>query len=760
MRLNKRILRLTACITVLAFMLIAPSTALRRAQQSFITPDTSVLEIRSNRHARPESGKVAENILGTDGYEKMAENGRLELWYRKEVRGLRVRDKLSGYIWGSIPEDKVDGLNKKWSAVANAICTFEYYDAKYNTTKMSLADSGIKVTEKWSGRGADFSVNLQKQGISFEFSLRLNDDSITLELKDSSIKEKKDYMLKSVYFLPFFGAAKENEIDGYIFIPDGCGALMRFSESSSYISGYSQRVYGQDMGIDQLTQVNDLVSTRPNDYLAESGQITAPVFGVVHGAGCNAVMSVIENGEEYASINATPAGVTTDYSWVTAVFDYRRMYTHTVDKNTGVYRPQAEKNTVNPRITLYFLSGEEASYSGMAVRYRGLLEADGLLPRSSGDSGDIPLGLYVIGAEIADGTLFDYTRTLTDLSQAYDFVERINSDGIADITMVFDGWQKKGINGSDYGTVRFQGSVGTQSDFSGLADKLKSSGGKFYLASNITTANERQISTQKQAALQISKQFAVFSRSNPSAMFANYYVLKVKELFKTIEKYSEKLADFDFYYGQIGYRLYSDYTTNAEYSRSAFAEGITERLASSEQQISLSNPNMYCWKYTSDYFDMPMNNSQYLYETDTVPFLQIVLKGSVDYYAPFANQSGYSSSDILKMIEFGAYPSFIVAHADNYSLQDTPLVDYFSINFDDWYPTLKEVYKEVSSALGRTEGSRITAHTVISEGVVRTDYDNGVSIYVNYMSRDYNTGELTIPASGYLLTEGGAVNEK
>jgi hypothetical protein len=32
------------------------------------------------------------------------------------------------------------------------------------------------------------------------------------------------------------------------------------------------------------------------------------------------------------------------------------------------------------------------------------------------------------------------------------------------------------------------------------------------------------------------------------------------------------------------------------------------------------------------------------------------------------------------MIEYGAYPSFLVAGAENHALVDTPLEDYFSLN--------------------------------------------------------------------------------
>ena len=55
--------------------------------------------------------------------------------------------------------------------------------------------------------------------------------------------------------------------------------------------------------------------------------------------------------------------------------------------------------------------------------------------------------------------------------------------------------------------------------------------------------------------------------------------------------------------------------------------------------LSLYKPNAYMWKYTKNYFDIPMYSSQYNNYSDSVPFIQIVLKGYMNYYAPFSNFS-------------------------------------------------------------------------------------------------------------------------
>lgn len=757
-RNKKLVIAVSVCIATTIAVSIS-ALALRRPSQSFVTPDSSEYEVVSNRHTQMESNEIKVNNLGTEGYVLKMENERLALWYREEVCGIRIVDKKSGYVWGSIAEDKVEGLNNSWSSIANALCTVEYFDEKYNVKKISIADSSVRLKENWKETSAIFDVSLRKADIDFEFTMSLTEDGISFAVDDATIKEDDEGLLKSISFVPFLGAVNQDAVSGYIFIPDGCGALIRFAKSNNYMGGYMQRVYGQDMGIDQLTQVNDLVSTRTNDYLVEGTSVAVPVFGVVHGAGQNGVMSVIDSGAEFAQIEAVPAGVVTDFNRVSCIFNYRQMYTHPVGSNSGgVYRPQANMNTVNALLSIHLLTEEEASYSGMAVKYREMLIKNGTFSGERADQ-EIPLRLDVIGSEITEGKLFNYTKTFTTVEQTNDIVTSLAKKGIKNITLFYQGWQKGGINGASYGETALNRKVGSKQRFQELSETLSENGGYLYLTENVLTANKDQIKLQSGVAQQISKQYQAFSRSNKSIMYSNYYVIKANKLLETLDKRVEKSDEYGRCFGELGYRLYSDYTKSAEYTRDEFKSALIDALSKQSDRVALNAPNEYLWKYTDEYLDIPMNNSQYFYETDTVPFLQIVLKGSVDYYAPYANQSAYSTFDILKMIEYGAYPSFIVAAADNYELQDTPLVDYFSINYTDWESTIDEVYQRVSKALNAVEGAYIKEHKVLETGVVRVDYSSGASIYINYNESDYQADGVSIPAGSYIIEERGEANE-
>jgi hypothetical protein len=181
---------------------------------------------------------------------------------------------------------------------------------------------------------------------------------------------------------------------------------------------------------------------------------------------------------------------------------------------------------------------------------------------------------------------------------------------------------------------------------------------------------------------------------------------------------------------------------------------MTEKVAGAKQNLYFDAENLYMLKYASKIIDIPVSGSQYIYETDSVPFLQMVLRGSVDYYAPYSNLGFYSEASVLKMIEYGAYPSFMVMGADNFTISDTPLENHFSLNYGDWKERIEGVYKEVNEALSKVQGATITDHEVVAEGVYATTYENGTTIYVNYNSEDYVTEKgVTVPECGFAVEE-------
>lgn len=716
-------------------------------------PDTTTIESLSNRRTQPEEdSKPVKNVLSNEEYEIVLENDRLALWFNEDTASVQITDKLSGYIWGTVDEEAMD-LSRRWESLARSLFTIEYYDEENIEKRISLSDSSAYFEYDTDGNTFICKADFEEQGISLIVNVILESDGLRFSAKRSDINEYGSCLLRGLYFVPFLGSIYADDIPGYMFIPDGPGALIRYSAPADYVSMFNKRIYGADAAIDTLEEANSLMAKRTDDYLVEAPQIALPVYGVVHGAKQNAYLAIVEQGDEYAYIQAYPAGYITDYNWVTARFEYRNFYTHPTGRDgVGFSVPQEEMNDFDAEIRIKLLSGEDADYSGMAVKYREILNEQGVLGKERVD-GQIPLRLDIMGAEVKKGIVMT-EKTLTTVKQAESIIEKLSKDGISNLTMTYKGWQKGGYSKVKYGKAAVNKSVGSLQEMERLRDLVQSKGGQFYLSFNPTTANETQISKANHAIRTIGQQYAVMVRQNPYILFPDSYFIRPTVMKNTVEKTAKSLSGFNLHFEKTGAWLYSDFTRNENMSRTE-AMKLLKDTASAAGIIAMDSVNGFLFSEINDYFDCPMVNSQYLFETDTVPFLQIVLKGSVDLYSTYMNQGAYSQSSILKMAEYGIYPSFLVMNAKNSQLNKTPLEDYCSLSFDSWQETIVSAYSQLNNALVQTEGAHIAEHSVLSQGLVRVTYDNGVKIYVNYLSQNQEADGLIISAEGIAVSGGG-----
>ncbi len=333
-------------------------------------------------------------------------------------------------------------------------------------------------------------------------------------------------------------------------------------------------------------------------------------------------------------------------------------------------------------------------------------------------------------------------------------MDRLQENGISNIAVTLSGWNQGGYHGASYGSTKFEKQVGTKKEIQALRERLEGQGGSLALILNVMTANEDQINVNRDAALNATLNSLVTTIPNKSLMYQKTYYLHHAKTLEYMNKAFEDLEGFDLLLEDAAKYLYADYAIRHEVTRDEVQKDMVDTVESAKQGLLFDATNLYLLKYADKITDIPVSNSQYVYETDSVPFLQMVLRGSVDYYAPYSNLGFYSNASVLKMIEYGAYPSFMVMGAENFTISDTPLENYFSLNYEDWEARIVEVYGKINDALSRVKGAAMTDHFVVSDGVYCSCYDNNLKIYVNYNEEDYVTENgVTVPAGGYVAEE-------
>ena len=58
---------------------------------------------------------------------------------------------------------------------------------------------------------------------------------------------------------------------------------------------------------------------------------------------------------------------------------------------------------------------------------------------------------------------------------------------------------------------------------------------------------------------------------------------------------------------------------------------------------------------------------------------------------------------------------------------------------------------KVSEVNSKVSDAKIIGHEYLTDEVVKTTYDNGISVVVNYSQSDYESGNMNVGASNYIV---------
>lgn len=726
------------------------------------------MDLRSNRFAAPDGaeGREPPGRSVPAGYRLVARSPVLELYADEKALGVAVRDLRTGYVWTSVPREedlRQARLNPQWQAAARSPFVMEYFDASARRLRGSLLSLGGSATEVHSiGNGfrAVYSMAGEKLGLTLE--VRLEGDQMVVRVPNASLVENGTSKWAAIQIFPFLGAVLRGTVPGYLFIPDGSGALIRFQETQrDYDEPFRGAVYGSDPAIERPPSRRHSLPPQP---------VLAPVFGVVHGVGRNAFTAILEAGAFNAEILAYPSGVVTPFYWVAASFVLRQPYFQPTSKNMGgINTFQRERNGEDLQLRYRFLAGDDADYVGMARTYREYLRSKGRLPGrvrtdAAGGSETVPLRLEVLGAERARRLIGSRALRMTSFDAVGQMVESLRASGVERMVVVVKGWNRGGLHASNPDTFPVEAVVGGEAGLERLVSRLKAYGYPLYLYANYTMAFGRNgnFVPRRDAARSISNgllQTGIQS-SGLEEWISAYLIRPVKaaELAARDAAHFRRLGISGVALDKTGLWLFSDYGAARPMGRPE-AAGLYSQLVDTLRRevgsVAAYVPNDYLLPHIDRLFDIPMYSSQYIFETDTVPFLQTVLHGSVEYFAPFANYTANQREYMLRMVEYGAYPSYLLTFEPSWKLRNTLSDWLYASYFPDWKDEVAVVYRRVNEALGRVRGASVARRRVIDWGLVETVYDNGVHIAVNYRADEASVGPHRIPPRDFLTWKGG-----
>lgn len=610
--------------------------------------------------------------------------------------------------------------------------------------------------------GTDRAPALFKMALEYT----LDKDSLTVRLPANGIRfDESEYRMENLSILPYMGAganyagSDKNKVQtGYTFLPDGSGSLFRFEElSGSSITNLSGKVYGFDFAYIDITGRQQETIRYPVFGLVSNEQTTEYVKVEEDGKTSmvqqdkevsRGYVAIIEEGDAMAELYTYHAGSLNKYNTMQMKFYPRPKDTYNMKDAISV-GTNSTQTVVSPRkyvgnykiryimltdnniaaekeITKYY----EPTYMGMALAYRDYLTENGVLSRLTEQqlSDSIPLYIETFGSvETVEKILSIPVNTkvaLTSFEDIKSMYDQLSADGVSNINFKLTGY----LNGGMYSNVpyrlKWEKSVGGSNGFEELVEYAKENGfGLFPDVDFVYAQNSGYfdgLSTKKHLVKTIDNRYT--SRREYSATyqtFVSYFQLAISPAYFShfYEKFTQNYLKYG--YGNIsvstlGSDLNSDFDEDDPYNREDSKAYTIEALAYLDEHydnVMTTGGNAYSWKYVDHILDVSLDSSRLNKSSNSVPFLGIVLHGNIRFAGKALNMEGNIGYAVLRTIENGASPSFVLSY-DNTTLlkEDGYLSKYYSVRYDIWYSELVEIYKKLNSVLADVQDKLIIGH--------------------------------------------------
>lgn len=703
---------------------------------------------RSNQYTQlDDETPVANHLDIPSTFSLVGENAKLELYAENPNGAIRVLAKESGYIYGSSfakSGEDIPNFNTRWEGIINSAAVIEYYTYNPSTGAYIITEESFYMSPATTlayqliDNGYELVVNYGISGISLTIRVYLDDDYLRVEVPASEISEGTAYPLRSVKVFPFLGAVYGDSIPGYVFVPDGSGALIRYKEIGAVSDIYEFPYYGVDAGITRTEAVDT--------------NFNYPVSGMILGIRQHGFAQIVEDGDAFATLVVSPAKNNLRYYYTYNNFIYRRLYRTPTSRaaaasGTGQQVVEATRNSCNIALVYAFLDGPAADYVGMANAYQDYLVGSGKLtpmaPRA-----EIPALIELVGGDLTKGFIFDALQVMTTYAEAEAMLAELKSF-LPAITAVYKGYGRGGYSGKGSADVSVEAKLGTRAELEALLETYNTATDALYLYGDFqTVAESGSYNSYRDLSQRIDSSIHSFS-----GLQKTYYYLNPRTSVNLIARAETAIGAMGaggLAIGSLGYRLFSDYLDkSAPLDRAQAAALYRETLDAAAVSLAIYRPNAYLLSSADKYLSAPTTNSGYLIYTDTVPFVAILLAGVMEAYGPYANFYANQTRELLTLVDHGLLPAFIISAKPAYLLADTELGKLYSSDFAIWEGRIQTIYELVAPALSAFYGERVTAREALAHGVVRTTYANGVQVIVNHTNKPYAAGAVSVGALAF-----------
>ena len=750
------------------------------------------LEIRTNGYIDTEAA-LQDYLMDTQRYFKNVPNGKVVQSLNTSLRAFVIKYALQNpqvYVDqlnddnpknDKIAQTMLDDMYKRYPITKDGIAVYVFDNTVTSGNRANFAKTISTYCPSYSfsdmyadERDVGYVAEVEQNAIfrvALEYSFA-DDGSLLVRLPANSITyDSTLYHVTSISSLPYFGAGDMNGKDGYIFYPDGSGAIVDFADfynsTKKTALSLSSSIYGQDFAYSKISGQH-------------REQITLPVFGLVgetkRGASTvtstgsdtvkNGFFAVVEDGMSLANLSFRSGGSEHKYASVFPEFmpypadEYDLSKTISVGAK-GTYTMVAKTQYTGSYVTRYKMLADDsviaaraaagdtatyypATYVGMAAYYRNLLRESGVLSALTTDTKDIPLYVESFGAmQIQDKFLsFPITKTiaLTSFNDVIAMYGEFSAAGIKNVNFKLTGFMNGGMEYTYPVKIRWERAVGGEDGFKNLIKQAntvsESADAHFGVYPDFDfqyiseTGLFDGVSLGRHVSRMVDNRYA--SKQIYNAIvgeFESFFnmVVTAEALDSLYTTFAKRYARYDtkrLSVSTLGSDLNSDFNEdrllNREEARDRVISVLTRMKDEGGYEIMTSVGNSYALKYAKHLTGVATDSSHFRYSSYAVPFLGMILHGSISYTGTPLNYSGSPEYDLLRAVESGAYPSYILCYENTaYLKEDENLNKYYGVDYTTWFDSVKSTYSMLNEKLADLQTFFITDHrTLIAERII------------------------------------------
>lgn len=689
-------------------------------------------------------------------WELVAENQNFKLYFDPGTTQIRVLDKARGTEFLSNPENAEKdpvafGQNK--SLVRSLLDVTYVDDQSASYTVNNFMGSTKEGTYRYEYRDNGVYVNFQFEKQEFEVPcfFGITEEGFVAQILGEQIVQHGTLRISNISLLPFFGAGTREE-DGYLMVPDGSGAIIRFNNQKQTYQGYNQSVYGRNL------------AQNIQNYTLVTQNAMMPVFGISRDGG--SVLGVITNGASMSTIKANVSGKIAAVNHVYPIVSFIQNESNTLlsgsdNEEVSVMLSRQTKDFTYE--VTYFLLDRNDGYVEMAERYRQYLETNGM--QTADYSGQRTIGLDFIGGmkmrKTFLGVPYQAVEPLTTFADMQRIALEVQENTGNTVLVVMEDTLTGGSRSKMPVSISYASALGGKGGYQAMASALEQAGIPFYpLYDTVTLKTSGKGYSSLDSARNVSRSASrqydyLLSSGVRETDKPAVYLLTPEagaEVTGKLVADAVKKGVANLGLTGISNKMYGDYRKIPISQLETELAWIAALKNAAEHTDSLLLDAAYGYglSFADVISNVPVYSSQFDVEDETIPFYQLVMSGTAELYGTPMNGNGNIRQAFLRCVEYGVSPSFRLMAAAPATLQDTDYQHYFSVSYEDWKGVIEAMAAELADA---SLGQRLVNHEKLGENVYASTFADGSVIYVNYGSEAVRINGIQIPAMDFVREE-------